>query len=302
MDSLWEATKTSKTRYIIITGAGISKSAGIPTFTGDDGLFRRLEKENSFVQNGEDVFNWNTVIGRKSELHRTLLLHELAKLRLSSSQLLRKKKAPTLFHGWILQNAKKIGLHITFNIDCLEGPSTSMINTVRSHGSLETLRCSVCSACTQFTDRHARRMLRSPTGVLIHEECSIDRNSKIVRKTRLRHAKTGWMRPKVLLYGQDPFSSELTEAGVSALNKQIGHFAKSTFKPVLIIAGLSLRTSEIRDHVIETAQQIKNIGGITVYVNPSPHCCAKLKTLLTFHAQMTADAFVSLLDGGGSID
>lgn len=117
---------------LFITGAGISRSAGIPTYYGDGGLYNNAEERfgspisdvitPEFFQRNPK-FLWDEIFSKSYEYST--------------------KASPTTAHKKILeiQERTKDSLVITQNIDGLHGESE---NVCEIHGTIHHSRCEAC--------------------------------------------------------------------------------------------------------------------------------------------------------------
>jgi NAD-dependent histone deacetylase SIR2 len=132
------------TRIVVLTGAGISTSAGIPDFRSPEtGLYANLARLN--LPYAEAVFSID-YFRQKPEPFYTLA-HELYP----------GKYRPTITHSFIYLLHKK-GLllkHFTQNIDCLDREAGLPGNmAIEAHGSFATQRCIECKS--EFPDKEMR--------------------------------------------------------------------------------------------------------------------------------------------------
>jgi NAD+-dependent protein deacetylase SIR2 len=122
-------------RIVVLTGAGISTSAGIPDFRSPDtGIYANLAKLN--LPYAEAVFDISYF------RHNPRPFYALAR------ELYPGKYFPTVAHSFIALLAKKGLLHMLFtqNIDCLErAAGVPEEKIVEAHGSFATQRCIECS-------------------------------------------------------------------------------------------------------------------------------------------------------------
>ena len=120
-DKLQQAKK-----MVFVTGAGISQESGIPTFRGNDGLWRKydpmqLATIDAFYQNPKLVWEWyedrrkNILVAKPNAGH--VAISDLAKYK----------------EVWVL----------TQNIDGLHQRAGSK-NVLELHGSIITIKCTVC--------------------------------------------------------------------------------------------------------------------------------------------------------------
>jgi len=118
-------------KIVFVTGAGISQESGIPTFRGNDGLWRKydpmqLATIEAFYQNPKLVWEWyedrrkNILAAKPNAGHAAIA--DLAKYK----------------EVWVL----------TQNIDGLHQRAGSK-NVLELHGSIITIKCTVC----EFKDK-----------------------------------------------------------------------------------------------------------------------------------------------------
>jgi NAD-dependent histone deacetylase SIR2 len=131
-------------RIVVLTGAGISTSAGIPDFRSPEtGLYANLARLN--LPYAEAVFSIDYFRQKPEPFYA--LAHELypGKFR------------PTITHSFIyLLHRKGLLLkHFTQNIDCLDREAgVPGDKVVEAHGSFATQRCIECK--TEFPDQEMR--------------------------------------------------------------------------------------------------------------------------------------------------
>jgi NAD-dependent deacetylase len=120
-------------KIVFVTGAGISQESGIPTFRGNDGLWRRydpmkLATIDAFYQDPKLVWEWyedrrkNILASKPNAGH--VAIADLAKLK----------------EVWVL----------TQNIDGLHQRAGSG-NVLELHGSIITIKCTVCNFKDKIT-------------------------------------------------------------------------------------------------------------------------------------------------------
>ena len=128
-DKLHQAKK-----IVFVTGAGISQESGIPTFRGNDGLWRKydpmqLATIDVFYQNPKLVWEWyedrrkNILAAKPNAGHAAIA--DLAKYK----------------QVWVL----------TQNIDGLHQRAGSK-NVLELHGSIITIKCTVCDFKDKITN------------------------------------------------------------------------------------------------------------------------------------------------------
>jgi NAD-dependent deacetylase len=129
------AEKLQKAKKIVfVTGAGISQESGIPTFRGNDGLWRKydpmkLATIDAFYQDPKLVWEWyedrrkNILAAKPNAGH--VAIADLAKLK----------------EVWVL----------TQNIDGLHQRAGSR-NILELHGSIITIKCTICNFKDNITN------------------------------------------------------------------------------------------------------------------------------------------------------
>lgn len=136
-------------RVVVLTGAGISTSAGIPDFRSPDtGLYSNLARLN--LPYPEAVFD--IAFFRENPAPFYMLAQELYP----------GKYKPTVAHAFIALLAEKGLLHMLFtqNIDCLErAAGVPPEKVVEAHGSFASQRCIDCK--TEYPDEFMREFVKS---------------------------------------------------------------------------------------------------------------------------------------------
>jgi NAD-dependent deacetylase len=136
-DSIEEQLKKAK-KIVFVTGAGISQESGIPTFRGNDGLWRnhdamKLATIDAFYDNPKLVWEWY------NERRQNIFAAE-----------------PNLGHKAIaeLEKFSKVVV-LTQNIDGLHQIAGSS-KVLELHGSIVKIKCTVCDykdeILTEFSD------------------------------------------------------------------------------------------------------------------------------------------------------
>ena len=120
-------------KIVFVTGAGISQESGIPTFRGDDGLWRmydpmQLATIDAFHQNPKLVWEWY------EERRKNILAAKPNAGHVAISELAKYKEV------WVL----------TQNIDGLHQRAGSQ-NVLELHGSIITIKCTVCDFKDKIT-------------------------------------------------------------------------------------------------------------------------------------------------------
>ena len=116
----------------VLTGAGISAESGVPTFRGEEGLWKKFRPEelanfDAFIRNPELVWEWYA--------YRRRLIHEV-------------KPNPAHYGLVALERFVKNFTLVTQNVDNLHKRAGSR-NVLELHGNIERSYCIQCRALTQ---------------------------------------------------------------------------------------------------------------------------------------------------------
>jgi len=122
-------------RILVLTGAGISASCGIPTFRDAGGFYENVAKEFGLAS-PEEVNDINTF--RKNPLPWFKHVKGIVPLK-------KRSRSPSLTHQFIkvLQDKGKLLWQYTQNIDCLE-TAAGIRRVTFCHGSFATATCVHC--------------------------------------------------------------------------------------------------------------------------------------------------------------
>ena len=121
-------------KIVFVTGAGISQESGIPTFRGNDGLWRKYEATiEAFYENPRLVWEWY------NERRKGIFSAE-----------------PNLGHKAIAELEKYLEVVVlTQNIDGLHQKAGSS-NVFELHGSIIKIKCSKCDFRDEITTEFER--------------------------------------------------------------------------------------------------------------------------------------------------
>ncbi|KAJ2453105.1 NAD-dependent deacetylase hst3 [Coemansia sp. RSA 2336] len=277
-------------RCIIITGAGISVSSGIPDFRSPDGLFQQLkQKYPSSVSSGRDLFDatlfhYPNMVGLfynfMGELRNLVSqatctpTHEFIKRLDENGKLLR------CYTQNIDSLEKRIGLETSFertSTDCRQAESPKdtdgsrrkqtldkkFTRAVQLHGDLDNVVCTICHTKYPFTQQLAQEFCEgTPPACPRCKEVEAIRD--IVGK---RSVTSGVLRPDIVLYNEAHPQSEL-----------IGSLSEYDLKrrpDLLIVIGTSLKIPGIKRMIKEmsrcvhdSSDRTKRAGaGKAIYIN-----------------------------------
>ncbi|ODQ80472.1 hypothetical protein BABINDRAFT_160752 [Babjeviella inositovora NRRL Y-12698] len=252
-------------KCVVLTGAGISCNAGIPDFRSTDGLYNMVkEKHPKAVVRGKDLFDISLFRNQQ-----TVSIFNTFMESLYSSTL---KARPTDTHRFIkvLKQKKKLLRCYTQNIDGLENylnlntgiPEDSTaanwkkMDVVQLHGDLMKLSCTNCfnihswdevSVAAETQGATFRELLsdgRSP-------ECPtcVESYRERIRMGKRMTGAIGFLRPNIVLYGENHMNSEVISQGLT-------NDLKSS-PDLFIIMGTSLKVDGIKKLVRSVAKVIQ---------------------------------------------
>ncbi|KAF9582536.1 hypothetical protein BGW38_000087 [Lunasporangiospora selenospora] len=257
-DVMLKAKKT-----IVVTGAGISCSSGIPDFRSADGLYNLVKKQYpKVVLKGKDLFDANLFRDCTSTAVFYTFISEL------HAQTIKAKPSPTHHFIKMLSERGKLLRCYTQNIDCLEeevGMETNLVcengkvkkdvRVVQLHGSLRKLKCTICSEPYGFLNDYEK---------VFREGEAPDCPKYLIRVAQgKRKIATGTLRPDIVLYNENhPFGDAIGRI-------QLSDLAKSP--DVLLVMGTSLKVHGLRLLVRKAAKIVhENKKGCVILVNKTP--------------------------------
>ncbi|KAI9928808.1 hypothetical protein ASPWEDRAFT_168781 [Aspergillus wentii DTO 134E9] len=249
-------------KIVVIAGAGISTSAGIPDFRSTDGLFKSLSKKHNLKASGKLLFDAavyqdETLTASFQDMVRSLS-EEAA------------KTSPTEFHHMLarLGHENRLTRLYTQNIDAIETsmpPLATQIplnvkapwpRTIQLHGSLDTMVCQKCRHLGEFD----RDMFDRPDA----PECpACALNNQFRMETGQRSHGVGKMRPRIVLYNEH---NPDEEAITSVMNADI-----RSRPDALIVVGTSMKIPGVRRLVKSLCSVIRSRrNGVTMWINNEP--------------------------------
>ncbi|KAL1951387.1 hypothetical protein VTO73DRAFT_536 [Trametes versicolor] len=247
-------------KIVVVTGAGISCSCGIPDFRSSDGLYALVKQQYpDVVMKGRDLFDASLFRDPTSTAVFYTFISQLKKSVDAAT--------PSSTHRFIktLDSKKKLLRSYTQNIDGLEERvglvSTSSqevkshgkgkakvkakdVRNVQLHGDIHRVRCTFCSADFPCTQEHLDNFLvGTPPDC---PDCAARSCARVARSARA--LKVGTLRPAIVLYDEP-----------HPLGDDIGsmHSADITRKPdMLIIMGTSLKVHGFKKLVKDFARAV----------------------------------------------
>ncbi|KAG8714988.1 hypothetical protein FRC09_017051 [Ceratobasidium sp. 395] len=245
-------------RIVVVTGAGISCSSGIPDFRSSDGLYNLVKSRYpDAVLKGRDLFDSALFRDPTSSAVFYTFMAEL-KTQIDSAR-------PAPVHDFLatLDAKGKLLRSYTQNIDGLEERAglrtgTGDVNpaggggttgaprpkNVQLHGDIHRVRCTLCSASFACTSEHIDQF-RTGTPPDC-PECTARSDARTARAARA--LKCGTLRPAIVLYDEPhPLGDHIGAVQTSDLGK----------KPdLLIVMGTSLKVHGLRRLVKSFAKAV----------------------------------------------
>ncbi|KAK0466439.1 DHS-like NAD/FAD-binding domain-containing protein [Desarmillaria tabescens] len=296
-------------RIVVVTGAGISCSSGIPDFRSSDGLYALVKQRYpNAVMKGRDLFD--------ASLFRDTTTTSIFYTFISQLKQSIDSASPTPTHCFIktLDTKKKLLRSYTQNIDGLEervgllgsgsqeAKSSSRskskikvkeVRNVQLHGDIHRVRCMSCSAEYPCTSEHLSIFDEG-----LSPDCPdcIQRSAARVARSA-RATRVGSLRPAIVLYDEPhPLGDDIGSIQTSDVNR----------KPdMLIIMGTSLKVHGLKKLVKDFAKAVhahssapstssgkaKRWAGKVVFVNKTAPG-SEWSDVIDYHVAGETDAWV----------
>ncbi|MCJ1251658.1 hypothetical protein MMC30_008893 [Trapelia coarctata] len=250
-------------KIVVIAGAGISVSAGIPDFRSSTGLFTTLRSEHKLKASGKYLFDASVYQTDSS----TSSFHDMVR---SLSHLVSAAE-PTAFHQMLstLGSEGRLLRLYTQNVDGIDVALPSLETsvplsskgpwprTIQLHGGLEKMVCSKCSHLSDFQPA----LFDGPEPPLCRVCIETD-------KVRTDHAGKrshgiGKLRPRIVLYNEHNPDEEAIGAVVSSDLRA---------RPdAVIVVGTSMKIPGVRRIVREMCGVVRGRrDGLAVWINRDP--------------------------------
>lgn len=254
----------NRRKIVVVAGAGISVTAGIPDFRSSNGLFAGLQKEHKLKGgSGKQLFDASVYKDATSTSQFHDMVRKLSKMS--------KRAKPTPFHHMLARLATEGRLLrlYTQNVDGLETQMPPLQTevplphkgpwpqTVQLHGGLEKMMCQKCREVMDF-DPVLFDGAETPT-------CPRCRETDEIRTNDLgrRSHGIGRLRPRIVLYNEQNPDEEAIGA-VSAADMR-------TRPDAIVVVGTSMKIPGVRRIVSEMCKIVRDRReGTTIWINPDP--------------------------------
>ncbi|KAJ3488208.1 hypothetical protein NLI96_g3022 [Meripilus lineatus] len=247
-------------KIVVVTGAGISCSCGIPDFRSSDGLYALVKQQYpDVVLKGRDLFDASLF---RDPTSTSVFYTFISKLKESIDS-----ASPSSTHNFLktLDSKQRLLRSYTQNIDGLEervgllssssegakskgkGKSKLRVKDVRSvqlHGDIHLVRCTLCSAEFSYTEEYMNMFNEGVAPSC--PECVSRSEARVARSAR--RLVVGTLRPAIVLYNE-----------AHPLGDDIGAIQSVdiTRKPdMLIIMGTSLKVHGFKKLVKDFAKAV----------------------------------------------
>lgn len=259
MERLITALRKKK-KIVVIAGAGISVSAGIPDFRSSTGMFATAKRDHNLKGSGKHLFDASVYKHDSSTQSFHAMVREMAQMS--------KAAKPTPFHHLLASLAQE-GRLLRLYSQNIDGIDTSMkplatnvpLNakapwpaTVQLHGSLDKMVCTKCGQLEPFNGD----VFDGPEAPLC-KTCEVDDEVRTAHAGKRSHG-IGRLRPRVVLYHEYNPDEEA-----------IGNVSSADLKArpdAVIVVGTTLKVPGTRRLVKELCQVARSRkNGLTAWIN-----------------------------------
>ncbi|KAI1102357.1 DHS-like NAD/FAD-binding domain-containing protein [Jackrogersella minutella] len=262
LEQLTRALRKKK-KIIVIAGAGISVSAGIPDFRSSKGLFATLPKEHGLKGSGKHLFDASVYKHDSTTSSFHTMVRDLSHLT--------KTAEPTPFHHLIASLAKEARLLrlYTQNVDGLDTSmpplaTTVPLNTkgpwpktVQLHGGLGKMVCSKCNEIRDFDGS----LFEGPEAPLC-KGCEETDNVRTSHAGKRSHG-IGRLRPRMVLYNEyNPDEESIANVVRADMRAR---------PDAVIVVGTSMKIPGVRNMVKDMCRVTRaRKDGVTAWINLDP--------------------------------
>ncbi|KAL5629832.1 hypothetical protein BROUX41_001438 [Berkeleyomyces rouxiae] len=252
-----------KKKIVVVAGAGISVSAGIPDFRSGHGLFKTLKSEHKLKASGKQLFDASVYKDNDMTESFHAMVQKLSTMAAEAQ--------PTPFHHMLASLAEQGRLLrlYTQNIDCIDTrlePLASNVplnekgpwpTTIQLHGSVRHMTCSKCG----FLGELQSDLFVGP----IPPECAQCQEQEAVRMNfaRKRSQGVGKLRPRIVLYNEgNPDEDAIGAVSMADLRAR---------PDAVIVVGTTMKIPGLKRLVRELCAVTRDRrDGFTAWINLDP--------------------------------
>ena len=248
---------------MVVAGAGISVSAGIPDFRSSHGLFKTLRSEHKLKSSGKELFDASVYKDDSSTSSFHDMLRDLSNMAA--------KATPTPFHqllARLAQEGRLLRLY-TQNIDGIETslpPLATQVplhykgpwpQTIQLHGGLEKMMCQKCRHTSEFQ----ASLFQGPKPPSC-PECEMKDALRTSHAGKRSHG-IGKLRPRIVLYHEhNPDDEAIGAVMTSDLRSR---------PDAIIVVGTSMKIPGVKRLVREMCGVVRSKrNGISMWINQDP--------------------------------
>ncbi|KAI4721690.1 DHS-like NAD/FAD-binding domain-containing protein [Aureobasidium sp. EXF-10727] len=257
-------------KIVVVAGAGISVSAGIPDFRSSTGLFNSLRAQHNLKGSGKDLFDASHVYKDASS---TASFHQMVR----EMSHMTKSARPTPFHQMLATLAQQDRLLRLYsqNVDGIDTslePLATRIplqkeegkwpKTIQLHGGLDKM---VCSKCHELSDFHAD-LFDGPVPPVCTNCEELNRvRTEVAGK---RSHGVGMLRPRMVLYNEhNPDDEAIGAVTREDLRKR---------PDAIIVVGTTLKVPGVKRIVREMCATVRDRkDGVAIWINAGPEPSGK---------------------------
>ncbi|KAG5980193.1 hypothetical protein E4U55_004284 [Claviceps digitariae] len=259
MERLLSALRKKK-KIVVVAGAGISVSAGIPDFRSANGLFATQRNQHKVKASGKNLFDASVYKHESSTSSFHNMVREMSEMS--------KNAQPTPFHHFLASLAQEGRLLRLYsqNIDCIDTsmkplqtqvplePKAPWPVTIQLHGSLDKMVCTKCADIQPFDG-----------GLFDGPQAPLCESCKNLDEVRTAHAGKrshgiGRLRPRFVLYNE--FNPD---------EEAIGSIMRADLRArpdAVLVVGTTLKVPGTRRLVKELCQVTRGRkDGLTAWIN-----------------------------------
>lgn len=247
-------------KIVVIAGAGISVSAGIPDFRSSQGLFSSLRNEHKLKGSGKQLFDASVYKDDSSTSHFHDMVRQLSEMANNAE--------PTPFHRLLarLSTEGRLLRLYTQNVDGLETSLPPLATTVplahkgpwpktiQLHGGLEKM---TCQKCRQISDFDAA-LFEGPKPPAC-PQCVAEDDARTNVAGKRSHG-IGRLRPRMVLYNEHNPDDEAIGAVTTADFR--------TRPDAVVVVGTSMKIPGVRRIVSQMCKIVRDRReGSTIWIN-----------------------------------